>query len=550
MRHTLFKSACLGVLTALASACSPSAPDGDTAATGEVASPRALPNIVLINSDDLGYGDIGAYNPDSKIPTPHIDAVAERGMLFVDAHSSDTICGPSRYGLITGQYSWRTDIKTGNAPIGGAPWIEDGRMTLGSLLKGMGYDTALIGKWGLGHDWTVAAKPNRVGRDISEASIDYTKPVWTGRQYGFNYEFNKIWYGMGYGETFYDTPDDYTDHTDGARWLFENGYAVDGPPRFDEFDIADAHRQFTDLAVDYIGAKGRGETGGRFNIEDADAPFFLYYASMIPHTPLAPSDEAIGVSEVGHYGDYIVDFDNAVGEIVAALEEADILDNTLIFVTSDNGPEAIAYLRREIHEHDSTSGLRGVKRDLWEGGHRIPFIVSWPDVIEAGVTSDALISHVDVFATLADIVGYELGEQEGPDSFSFAPSLSDELTSQTGDRSTMVLHSVRDKYALREGPWVYIDDPTGDDNAFLNTVPDNKDHVGFVIHRDKFTGPLGEPAELRAALGIEDHDLPGELFNLETDLAQRTNQYAQNPEIVQRMKAELDALRAADGSRP
>jgi arylsulfatase A-like enzyme len=461
------------------------------------------PNVVLIYADDLGFGDLSCYNPDGKISTPNIDKLAQNGMRFVDAHAPDTICSPSRYGILTGRYSWRTHIKSGNPVPGDQPWIEKSRLTLPAMLKGLGYDTAVFGKWGLGADWSAAAKPGREGIDISADAIDYSKPIYSARSAGFTYEEVHLWYGSEYFKKQYTTSADASAprYTDGGRWYFENGLSRGGDPDFAAFDMEAAQMHYIRRSVDYIDAKGGASRQHGFAIQE-DAPFFLYYAPHIPHSPIVPAPQFQGKTDAGFFGDFVAELDWAVGQIVGALERNGLLSNTLIIFSSDNGAERYAYKRMQQYEHFSNGDWRGVKRDLWEGGHRVPFVISWPGKVQGGLVSDRLVSQTDIFSTLAQYFEVSLPDNAAEDSYSFLDELMDTKVSMP-KRDFAVHHSMDNQYAIRKGDWVFVQSPSGDTN-----------------------GQQGEPQWLRDERAILSHTQPYELFNLAEDPQQKVNLYS------------------------
>jgi arylsulfatase A-like enzyme len=470
------------------------------------------PNVVLIYADDLGFGDVSCYNPNSKIPTPNIDRLAAQGVRFLDAHSPDSICGPSRYGILTGRYSWRTGLRSGNPPPGSQPWINEGRIALPEMLRRKGYETAVFGKWGLGTDFASAAKPGRKGLDISAAAIDYAKPVFSGEPFGFTHEEVHLWYGREYFTRTYPSglvPGAF-EKTDGGRWYFVNGMSRGGNPDFAAFDMEEAQMHYIRRTVDWI--------------EQAKEPFFVYYAPHIPHWPHVPAPQFQGTTEMGFYGDFIAQLDWAVGEIVQVLRKAGQLNNTLIVFTSDNGPEIQTYTYHE-EGHASSGPWRGVKRDVWEGGHRTAFIVAWPGTVSGGRGSSRLISQTDIFATVADLLDVELEADCAEDSFSFL----DELLPQEEVEHirTLAIHhtGMSDTLALRKGDWVLINGPTGDNGR-------------------------QEPEWIRQERGVEPHTQPVELFNLKTDPQQTKNLAAEHPERVKELKKLLNQLEASGRTRP
>lgn len=474
---------------------------------------KETPNIIIIYADDLGLGDVGCYNTDCKIPTPNIDKLAKNGVLFLDAHAGSAICSPSRYAILTGSYSWRTNRKKGNPAPGEQSWIGEGRTTIASMLKENGYNTATIGKWGLGADWANAARTNRKGLDISSASIDYSRPVFSGKPVGFTYEAVHLWYGYNYYKKHYPCYEEpgIKEKYDGGRWYFENGISRDGDPQFEKFDMEEAQLYYINKTVKYIDAAGGRVPDSRFNLKE-DSPFFIYYAPHIPHYPLVPAKQFQGKTSMGLYGDFIYELDWAVGQIVEALERNKMLDNTIIIFTSDNGPETQTYGYIQKYQHRSMGSLRGVKRDLWEGGHTTPFIVSFPGKFATGRRTDRLVSQTDLLATIADLLDIKPGKRFAEDSYSFLDELIGERNVDK-KRNIVIHHSASGKLALRKNEWVFIYSPTGDENK--------------------------EPAWFREELGVKQHSERFELFNLEDDPSQTVNLVAEYPQIVKEMLDEL-----------
>ncbi|MFI3267333.1 MAG: arylsulfatase [Rikenellaceae bacterium] len=468
------------------------------------------PNVVIIYADDLGYGDVGCYNKDSKIPTPNIDKLASNGIMFTDAHSPSSISGPSRYSIITGCYSWRTPLKSGNPKTGEQLRVEPERLTIASLLKENGYNTAAIGKWGLGANWEDAARPEREGLDVSPKSIDYSKPIPGAQVIGFTYEAIHRWFGHSYYSQTYPCHDEPTtaEKKDGTRWYFENGMSKDGDPQFEKFDMEEAQMYYIEKAVEYVECAGGLGENENFNLKD-DAPFFLYYAPHIPHYPHVPAKQFQGTTGVGLYGDFVYQLDWAVGRIVEALEKTNQLDNTIILFASDNGPELQTYKYIEVYDHRSMNDLRGVKRDLYQGGHTTPFIVSYNGVTEKGKISDRLVSQTDIIATVADLIDVNYNRRYAEDSFSFIDEIMPDK--EVKDVRDMAIHHSADgELALRYENWVFIMDKTG------SCTP--------------------EPSWFREELGAEKLDTAFELFDLDTDPAQTRNVIKENPEVADKLR--------------
>ncbi|OWK39686.1 sulfatase family protein [Fimbriiglobus ruber] len=474
-------------------------------AAAEPATP-ARPNIVILLADDMGFGDLGVQNPDSKIPTPNLDRLAKEGTRFTDAHSSSGVCTPSRYALLHGRFHWRKFhgiVNSFDQTV-----LDKDRVTLPGLLKTKGYRTACIGKWHLGWDWKAIQKPGTKpgAGGYSPDAFDWSKPIPGGPlAFGFDYYFGD------------DVPN-FPPYT----W-FENDRVLAAPtvavmtrgkpaegawearpgPSVKDWDFAAVMPKLTQRAVEWIGK------------QKAEEPFFLYFPFTSPHAPIVPAKEFVGTSKANGYGDYMAQTDWAAGEVLKALEKHGLDKNTLVIFSSDNGPERYAYDRVKNHQHRSMGPLRGVKRDLWEGGHRVPLVARWPGAIAAGAVSDGLVSQVDVFATVAAIVGYDIPAGSGEDSYNQLPLL---LGKAKSARDAIVHNTNANGYAVRSGDWVYVDVKTG------SVTP--------------------VPAWFNETNGYKDNPHPGELYNLRDDLAEKNNLYAEKPEKVAEMKALLAKIRA------
>ena len=478
------------------------------------------PNIIFLMADDMGYGDPGSYNPESKIPTPHMDALAARGMRFTDAHSGSAVCTPTRYGVVTGRYAWRSRLKSGVLSGYSRSLIEPGRLTVASMLRNAGYHTAVVGKWHLGLDWSLLSAPQSWDEGDKETAfqgasdfakpegmeIDFTKPVTHGpMDLGFEYS--------------YVIPAS----LDMAPYVYlennacEKPATVHEPGRFDGpvfwrpgeaaegFDFFDVLPNLTRHAVDYIRERGKSP----------EQPFFLYYPLPAPHWPWVPTEEFAGSSDAGLYGDFVVQVDAQVGKIIDALEQTGQLENTLFIVTSDNGAEWDPSHIEEFGHHANHAGLRGKKRDAWEGGHRMPFIASWPDRVAAGSTSDQTVCHTDLMATAAEVARIDLPGDAGEDSVSFFPAL---VGTDAGPlREATVHHSVDGTFAIRQGRWKFIDGQGPGSNQWDGPQP-------------------GDP--------------PGQLYDIEADLREDKNLYTEQPDVVARLKALLERYKAEGRSRP
>ena len=465
------------------------------------------PNIIFIYLDDLGYGDVTCYNPDSKIHTPHMDRLAKEGMLFTDAHTPAAICGPSRYGLMTGRYPWRRGKGgTGNGPKFRDLFIEKGRTTLASLLQSKNYNCAQIGKWGIRHNYSGAVKPGR--EPGHKDSYDFPNKRLLGAQaVGFDYSWCMTHLFPAPG----------TKEIGHSKHLLENGLPIDLT-----LSISDPYRWLPDSAmkvVECLGAYADKKDNPKFGI-NRQSPFFIYWDPPSPHTPIVPNKEFQGKSGAGDYGDFVLEIDHYVGAILDALEKLQLSDNTLVILSSDNGPETFAYERIQKHRHYSMGSLRGVKRDAWEGGHRVPLLVRWPGVVQPGKSCDALVSLTDWLATFADIAGLKLAKDAGEDSVSILSLLKG---SNEPVRQSVIHHSASGKFAIRHQGWLFIDYKTGDGNS----------------------GPRKEPDWFRKERGVVSYRSSAELFYLKEDPQQKHNLYNKHPEKAGELKKLLDESRSA-----
>ncbi len=478
------------------------------AATVLQAAPK--PNILILYADDLGHGDLGCYNPKSKIPTPNLDSLAADGIRFTDGHSSSGICTPSRYALLTGRHHWRKFHGIVNAF--GASAFDAERLTLPEMLKSQGYDTAAIGKWHLGWDWEAI----RVAEGVGPEAFDWSKPIPDGPlAHGFDHYFgdtviNFPPYAWIEDDKLVKAPDILMD-TELWKPIKEGRWECRPGPMTSDWDPYQNIPTTTQKAIDYIQAQA-----------ETDTPFFLYFAFPSPHAPIIPNDEFDGKSGAGPFGDFVVETDDACGKILSALEESGQAENTIVVFSADNGPEKYAYARDEKFDHWSPGLLRGLKRDIYEGGHRVPFIIRWPGVTKPAETSDALVSQIDLMGTFAAALGVELPKDQAEDSHNLLPLLKGEVDAI---RDSHVHNTFVSAWAIRQGDWVLIDAKDGY-------------HSGRV---KKWEEKHGYPA---------DDDQPVELFNLKTDPGQRNNVAASHPEVVTELKAKLKELRTNPRSAP
>jgi arylsulfatase A-like enzyme len=403
------------------------------------------PNIIYILADDLGYGDVSCYNEKSKIITPNIDKLSSGGIQFTDAHTSSAVCTPTRYGILTGRYNWRSTLKHGVLSGYSTALIEPGRLTVGKLLQEKNYHTAFIGKWHLGWDWNISApdgwKSGGLGT-VADPEVDFSKSVRNGPgDRGFSYSY-------GFSGSLDMPPYVYVENgmptaipVDTTVCVDDKGFWRKGITAPD-FDHAIILPHLTEKALRYI--EERSQT---------DQPFFLYFALPAPHTPILPSSEFMGKSNTNFYGDFVLQVDDVVGQILDVLEDNNIVENTIVIFTSDNGcsPKANFEELKKVG-HSPSYIFRGSKADIYEGGHRVPFIVRWPEKISTGMKSGEIICTTDLMATAADLLDYALPEDAGEDSYSFLPVLTGK-DYNSPIREATVHHSIDGRFAIRQGDW-------------------------------------------------------------------------------------------------
>jgi arylsulfatase A-like enzyme len=400
---------------------------------GLPAAPPARPNILYILADDLGYGDVHCLNAGGKIPTPHLDRLATAGMAFTDAHSGSALCTPTRYGILTGRYAWRSTLKNGVLQGFSPRLIEAGRLTVPALLNQHGYRTACFGKWHLGMDWPL--KGGGVAKDYADQwKVDYSAPIANGpTAVGFD-----DYFGISAS---LDMPPFVFIANDRAAALptVEKQWIRKGPAAA-EFEAIDVLPALTAKAVEYIGRAKRGE------------PFFLYLPLSAPHTPILPTKDWQGKSGLNGYGDFVMQVDDTVGRLLAALDRAGLADNTVVVFASDNGCAPAADFPALANKgHHPSYHFRGHKADIYDGGHHIPFVVRWPGHIKPGTISDQLICLTDLMATVADILGTKTPDNAGEDSVSILPALEGRATRPL--REAVVHHSANGSFAIRQGKW-------------------------------------------------------------------------------------------------
>jgi arylsulfatase A-like enzyme len=447
------------------------------------------PNIIYILADDMGFGDIEAYNKECKLPTPALNKMADEGMIFTDAHTSSSVCTPTRYGILTGRYNWRSRLKKGVLWGKDKALIPNERTTVASLLKKNGYQTAFIGKWHLGWDWALDA----------EGEIDYSKPITNSpNDIGFDYAYGHVASldipPYVYVENRMPTaiPEKVTESKlpDGGWWR-----KGDTAPDFVHEDVTP---NFFRRAIKYVQEHANEEK-----------PFFLYLPLPSPHTPILPTEEWKGKSGINAYGDFVMMVDDYVEQLNEAVKKAGIEDNTMIIFTTDNGCSPAANIKAlEEANHFPGGPFRGHKADIYEAGHRVPFIVKWPKVVAPKSKSEEIICTTDLLATVADIVNQKLADNQGEDSYSFLPVLKQETMDQPLREAT-IHHSINGSFAIRQGDWKLAMCPGSGGWSYPRPGRDKMDDMP-----------------------------PVQLFNLKNDPGEKVNLSEQNPEKV----AELQKL--------
>jgi arylsulfatase A-like enzyme len=461
------------------------------------------PNIIIILLDDLGYGDFSIYQQDNKIKTPNIDRIAQEGIRFTDAHTPSSVCTPTRYGLLTGRYNWRTKLKSGVLNGKSKALIPNSRTTIASILKKKNYNTAFIGKWHLGWNWSLKNEKDESGKGWNEKDfdiIDFTKPVTnTPNDLGFDYSYGHSGsldmapYVYVENGKVTAVPDTTTVNTGKYSWWRKGPTAKD-------FIHEEVTPNFFNKSINYIQEQSKTES-----------PFFLYLPLPSPHTPILPSEEWKGKSGLNPYGDFVLMIDDYIGKLLDELDNQKIADNTMIVLSSDNGCSPAAKIDELVTEgHYPNSIYRGHKADIYEGGHRVPFIVRWPDKIKAGLVSEETICLTDLMSTFADIVDYDLKDNEGEDSYSLLPIL-ERKAFKAPLREATVHHSINGSFAIRKENWKLIMCPGSGGWSFPR--PDNTEAIDTLPRI--------------------------QLYNLSDDPKETTNLMASQPEKVKDLQALL-----------
>lgn len=468
-----------------------------------------LPNIVYILADDMGYGDLGCLNSESKIPTPNMDKISENGMIFTDAHSPSAVCTPTRYGILTGRYCFRTRLKSGVLVGHSPPLIDPERYTVADLLGEAGYYTACVGKWHLGLEW-----PKKDDREklieggewapTSTDNIDYDGIISGGpTDLGFDFSFivpaslDMTPYCYISNKKLISPISGFTDGQNSPRGVFwRPGDLQDG------FTVEGVLPTITDEAVKFIHRRA-----------DEDTPFFLYFPLTAPHTPWLPLENHLGKSEAGLYGDFVNQVDHTIGLILEALEESHVLENTLVIVTSDNGAHWTTDDKSKF-PHLANAPFSGMKSDVWEGGHHIPFILQWPARVKPGSISNQVSTLTDLMATCAGITGTEMPDNAGPDSYSMLPAILGERLDEN-IRPNTIHHSISGMFAIRMGD--------------------------FKLIEGKGSGGWSDKGS--------EEDPKGQLYNIKTDPEEHHNLYEEMPEMVQQLSENLQMIKTQGHSK-
>ncbi len=477
---------------------------------------QGKPSILLVLADDLGYGDVGCYNPESKVPTPRLDWLASQGLRFTDAHSPSTVCTPTRYSILTGRMAFRNGMRGVFTGAGGPCLIEEDRPTLPGLLQQAGYTTALIGKWHVGLTF-FDSEGDPIHQNGLEAvrRIDWSRSIPDGPiDRGFDRFFGTAccpttdWiYAYIEQDRVPVPPTELLDRgplpkhpysRDNRRGLIAPG-----------FDLEEVDQVFLERSVAFLEEHARERPG---------QPFFLFHSAQAVHLPSFPAEQFKGRSGAGPHGDFIHQLDHIVGVLLDALERLGLAEDTLVLFTSDNGPEVTTALHmRRDHGHDGARPWRGLKRDNWEGGHRVPLIARWPGRIPEGKTTGATVSLTDLMATFAAVASVGLPEGSAEDSVSFLPLFSDPRSEV---RNWMLHQTISLELGIRHGAWKYLD---------------HRGSGGNNYDRDSLR-----------ALALEETapGAPGQLYHLERDPGETTNLYYRYPEIAERLQGELQRQRS------
>lgn len=485
------------------------------------------PNILVILADDLGYGDVRCYNEQSKVATPNLDRLAGDGMRFTDAHSPSTVCTPTRYSLMTGQMAFRVPnggkVFTG---VGGPSLIAPGRLTLPSMLRENGYATACVGKWHVGLTFfDKDGQPVRGNGVEAVQRVDFSRRIEGGPiDHGFQSFFGTAccpttdWLYAFIENDRVPVPP--TGPLDKSR-LPKHPYAIDCRAGL-------AAPNFPMEEIDLVFLKKSREFLKQHVRQSPSQPFFLFHSAQAVHLPSFAAPQFQGKTKAGPHGDFIHQLDHVVGELLKTLEQFGVADNTLVIFTSDNGPEVTSVVHmRADHGHDGARPWRGMKRDSWEGGHRVPFLVRWPGKVTAGTTNAQLTCLTDVMATVAAIIGAQLPDNAAEDSFNMLPAWLGEEHAPIRPYLLQQAFGGQRTLSIRRGEWKYIDHAGSGGNRY--------DH---------------DPGLRPFLLPDTAPDAPGQLYNLASDPSETNNLAREHPAIVTALKTLLEQSKSSGRSRP
>lgn len=489
-----------------------------------------LPNIVIIYADDLGFGDLSCYNPKAAYETPRLDKMAAEGIRFTDAHSPSTICSPSRYGLFSGQQIYRSTGRGGGAfeGPGGPSYLKPGTLTLGGMLQEKGYRTGVFGKWHVGLSWLDNEGKRLGGGFKNSLLIDYEKstPLIDGpNERGFDESFvtpncpttDPLYCYIENGMVPVPANKRYNPQNTpnpGGKWRWDNdaGWVAPG------YEFVNADLLFYEKTKNFI-MKHRKET--------PEKPFFTVFSTQIAHAPVLPAEEFRGATKGGPRGDFVFELDALTGRVLDLLKELKIDDETLVLFNADNGAETVHVdWMRQDHDHDASGGWRGMKRDGWEGGHRVPFIARWPGRIPKGQVSKQMTSTTDIMATIASLVGYELPDDAATDSFDMLSVMIGRQGEKNPVRPHLLTQSFRGEFQIRKENWKYLDHKGSGGNGY-------------------------EKGNLKKySLKEKEPEAPGQLYNLTTDPGETTNLYFKEETIRLEMQKLLKRLKESGRSAP
>lgn len=491
---------------------------------------KKLPNIIIIYADDLGYGDLSCYNDKSAYKTPNLDKMAKEGVLFTDAHSPSTICSPSRYGLFSGQQIYRSTGKGGRAfeGPGGPSYLKSGQLTIADMLRTKGYRTGVFGKWHVGLTWFDKNNERLKGGFENSLLIDYEKstPLIDGpNERGFDESFitpncpntDPLYIYIENGMV--PKPASERHKRDnlpnpGGKWRWDNDEGWMSPG----YNFMEADLLFYEKTSEFI-TKHQKNTPNK--------PFFAVFSTQIAHAPVLPASEFNGATDAGPRGDFVWELDVLVGRVLDLVKKLEIDDNTLIIFNSDNGAETVHVdWMRQDYQHDASGGWRGMKRDAWEGGHRVPFIVRWPNIFPKGLVSNQLTNTTDIFATIASIIGYQLKEEDATDSFDMLPAMLGTQDERKSIRPYLLTQSFRGEFQIRQANWKYLDHIGSGGNNY-----EDKNLMKYAL------------PELAV-------DASGQLYNLTKDPGEKTNLFFVEAAKRKELQQLLQDLKSSGRSAP